>query len=194
ALSGSGGGGGSIALASNAWINASAAANTKIIEVGGTKALYLDASSNTVLDSPSGGPATRMFAGGNPVADFDTSGMAVYANGGGYFPIYWKNSVAGAGNPIQILGQTSTGAQSGHIELYLDQPGGGTAEAALRVMRRTSPLWWLQALPGVGTTSALYSGVATPSGTNYILAQDSGGGLQFNDGGSGDISINFSDV
>src|SRR5581483_11706694 len=70
ALSGSGGGGGSIALASNAWINASAAANTKIIEVGGTKALYLDASSNTVLDSPSGGPATRMFAGGNPVADF----------------------------------------------------------------------------------------------------------------------------
>lgn len=88
---------------------------------------------------------------------------------------------------------TGTHRQSGSAVVFLGTPtNGGVAEAALEVTRTGTPLWYLQAMPGTPTTSALYTGVGTPTVANYIIAQDSGGGnLQINDGGAGAISFNF---
>lgn len=190
-LSGNAGAGGAIPLVSTGWLGLSNTASTVYAKIGASAFLSLDASSNATITAPT----TRLKLATSGGAAWDALQGGIQQQAAADFSILYAATTASPGQSINLQPQASTGSFSGSVNALLSVPGAGTTEASFGVYRAGTALWRMQSLPGTPTSSVIYSGVALPGLTNYVFAQDSGGGgIVINDGGSGNIDLAFGGV
>lgn len=193
-ISGTAGGGGAVALATNAWLSSAATGAVTLMVLNGTETLFADASNNFGIGSPTARLRFELTSSATAIVDLIPGAWQVQTSSA--FGITYAATTSSPGASILLEPQGSTGALSGSVDVVVAAPGAGTAEAAFAVYRVSQEVFRAGPIPTEPAAGAVWLGLSAASSiTNFAMSQFTGGDMRINDGGSngsGAITFSFS--